>query len=68
MTTFMVINGDGLVINSVEADTAEIVNELYPNSANVAIEIEEGLDLPGIGWTYTNGSWTRPINPFEPIE
>ena len=69
MKNFIIINSNGLAINTIVADSLEIASEIYPGNQYIEINTEEGLvDVPGIGWTYADGSWTKPINPFEIIE
>ena len=62
MATYAVVY-DGLVVNTIVADTQEIATEIAGDGKG-AIEILTGPNQPGIGWTWDGFAFTSP----EPIK
>jgi hypothetical protein len=63
MTTWHIIEDDS-VINSIVADSKEIVEDIYPNSI-----IVEDDGIIGVGWVKENDLWKAqyPIDGLEYI-
>lgn len=62
MANYAVIK-DGVVINTIIADTQEIAEKVSMDiySTDLCIEIEHVPGSPGIGWTYDGAEFTAPV-------
>ena len=62
MANYAVIK-DGIVINTIIADTQEIAEQVSINIylTNLCVEIEHVPGAPGIGWTYNGAEFTAPV-------
>ena len=57
MAHFAVLE-EGVVVNTIVADSAEIAEEV---TKQVCIEYEFTAGAPGIGWTYDGAEFTAPV-------
>lgn len=62
MANYAVIK-NGVVINTIIADTQEIAEKVSMDiySTDLCIEIEHVPGAPGIGWTYDGAEFTAPV-------
>jgi hypothetical protein len=70
MSVYAVIDNN-LIINTVVGDDIKLVEFIVKqtNSNYEVIEIKESPIMPGIGWSYENGTFIAPPQPpiTEPI-